>query len=304
MGRFEYMKKTIILIIIFLSIAMYGCTSSGDSEDADNSSGAENNKENKPTLTLGVTPWTSTVPPTEIVKKVLEDMGYEVEETEADLGVTMTGVSKGDVDIFMDYWEPQHKPYFDEYSDSIEIVSTSYDDAARGIAVPEYMEDVNDVGDLKGKEDRVNNEVLAIAESDPTVQEIPKLIDLYDLNMEMINSSEAAMLAAAKSKIEKEEPVVLFGWRPHSMFNLLDIKLLTNKEDTEILSPSSIHVVAHNELKENAPEAYEFLSNWSISIDDIEDMIIKIDNGEDPEEVAQEWIDDNQDKVDEMKNNK
>ncbi|HLR63303.1 MAG TPA: glycine betaine ABC transporter substrate-binding protein [Lentibacillus sp.] len=298
------MKKTVILITIFLSIAMYGCTPSGGSEATGNSNGAENEKENKPTLTLGITPWTSTVPPTEIVKIVLENMGYKVEDTEADLGVTMAGLSKGDVDIFMDYWNPQHKTYLDEFSDSIEVVSTSYDDAARGIAVPKYMEDVNDVGDLKGIEDKVNNEVLAISESDPTVKEIPKLIDIYDLDMEMINSSEAAMLSAAKSKIEKEEPVVLFGWRPHSMFNLLDIKLLTNKKAPEVLTPSSIHVLAHKELKENAPEAYEFLSNWSIPIDDIEDMIIKIDNGEDPEQIAQEWIDDNQDKIDEMKNNK
>ncbi|MBY7142421.1 glycine betaine ABC transporter substrate-binding protein [Virgibacillus sp. NKC19-3] len=296
------MKKTVIFITIFLFIAMYGCESGGGSDTTASSNGTDNEKGDKPTLTLGITPWTSTVPATEIVKIVLKDMGYEVEGTEADLGVTMAGLSKGDVDIFMDYWDPQHKPYLDEFSDSIDVVSTSYDDAARGIAVPKYMEDVNDVDDLKGKEDIVNNEVLAIEESDPTVEEIPKLIDIYDLDMEMTNSSEAAMLAAAKSKIEKEEPVVLFGWRPHSMFHLLDIKLLTNKNAPEVLTPSTIHVLANQELKDNAPEAYAFLRNWRIPIDDIEDMIIKIDNGENPEEVAQDWIDDNQDKIDEMKN--
>lgn len=290
-------KALVILVTIVLSIVMYGCTSSGVSNSTDR------NVENNTKLTIGMTPWTSTVPPTKIVKILLEDMGYEVEEVDANLGVMMAGVAEGDVDIFMDYWEPQHSQYLDEFSDSIEVVSTSYDNAARGIAVPKYMEDVNDVGDLKGIEDTVNNEVLAIEESDPTVEEIPILIDLYDLDMEMINSSEAAMLADARTKIEREEPVVLFGWRPHSMFNLLDIKLLTNNIDPEILDPSTVHVVVHNELHQNAPEAYEFLSNWSIPIDDIEEMIIKIDNGEDPEEVAQEWIDNNQDKVDTMLGN-
>ena len=53
-------------------------------------------------------------------------------------------------------------------------------------------------------------------------------------------------------------------------------------------------------LKKNAPEAYEFLSNWSIDIDDLEAMIVAIEDGADPEVVAREWIDNNQDKVNEM----
>jgi glycine betaine/proline transport system substrate-binding protein len=46
-------------------------------------------------------------------------------------------------------------------------------------------------------------------------------------------------------------------------------------------------------LKDNAPEAYEFLSNWNITLDEVEEMIVKIEEG-------QEWIDSNQDKVNEM----
>ncbi|MFD1362347.1 glycine betaine ABC transporter substrate-binding protein [Lentibacillus salinarum] len=300
------MKKTlVILLTILLSIVMYGCTSSGESEGAGNSSGASNdtgnNNEEKPTLTFGKTPWTSTVPPTEIAKKVLEEMGYKVEEKQGELGVVFTGLSADDVNIFMDYWEPQHKQYLEEYSDSVEIVSTSYEDADWGIAVPKYMEDVNDVGDLKGKEDTVNNEVLAIVESDPAVQDIPKAIDEYDLDMEMTNSSEAAMLAAAKEKIDEKEPVALFGWRPHTMFNLLDIKLLTNNKAPELFPSATVSVVANKELKEKAPEAYEFLSNWRLPIDDMEDMLVKIDEGKNPEDVAQTWIDNNQDTIDEMK---
>ena len=43
-----------------------------------------------------------------------------------------------------------------------------------------------------------------------------------------------------------------------------------------------------------------FLSNWSIPIDDLEAMIVAIEDGGDPTEVAREWIDNNQDKVKEM----
>src|SRR5699024_3114257 len=183
-------------------------------------------------LIFGKTPWTSTVPPTEIAKIILEDMGYTVEEEEADVGVVFAGLGSGDIDIFMDYWNANHNLLYEKFEDSLETLSTSYENAEWGLAVPEYMEGVDDIGDLKGIEDTVNHEVIAIEAGEPAVEDVPKVLEEYDLDMEMINSSEAAMIAATKVKVAAEEPVVLFAWRPHSMFNQMDIKLLTNEKAT------------------------------------------------------------------------
>ncbi|WP_373893763.1 glycine betaine ABC transporter substrate-binding protein [Virgibacillus sp. CBA3643] len=290
-------KSLVILITILLSAVIYGCSSSSEAENADN------NTEDKPTLTLGQTNWTSTIVPTQIVKQILEDMGYNVEVQDAELGAVYTGLSTADVDIFMDSWSPQQDQYMEEYSDSIERISASYEDAGAGMVVPEYMEDINDVGDLKGREDIVNNEILAISEADPAMEDLQDIIDAYDLDMEMVNSSEGAMLAAAEAKIEEQEPVVLYGWEPHSMFQQLDLKILTNEKVPEIYGDTSIHVTVQNGLQEKAPEAYNFLSNWSISIDDMTEMITKIDDGQNSEDVAQTWIENNQDEIDNMKSN-
>lgn len=292
------MKKSLfILITILLSVVMYGCSSSDEAENA------SNNKETKPTLTLGETNWTSTIVPTEIVKKILENMDYKVEVVKAGLGSVYAGLSTGDVDIFMDSWAPQQNQYMKKYPDSIKRISTSYEGADAGMVVPKYMKNINDVGDLKGKEDMVNNEILAISKADPAMEDLQEIIDAYDLDIEMVNSSEGAMLAAAKSKIEDKEPVLLYGWEPHSMFQRLGLKILTNKKVPEIYGNTSVHVAAHKGLKKEAPEAYKFLSNWSISIDDMEEMITKIYNGENSEDVAQNWIDNHQDKIDKMKDN-
>lgn len=290
------MNRTFILLITILaSIVMIGCSSNNEAEVAKTNDDV--------TLTLGKTPWTSTQPPTEIATIILEDMGYEVEEEQADVGVIFEGFSSGDIDIFMDYWEPQHKHFLERNKDSAEIVSTSYEHADWGMAVPEYMEEINDVGDLKGIEDKVDHEVIAIEKGDPAVEDVPKVIDKYDLDMEMVNSSEAAMMTEAKERLKDKEPFVMFGWRPHSMFNSLNIKLLTSEKAPEYFESSTVYVVAENELKERAPDAYEFLSNWDIPIDDVEEMISQIDDGEEPKHVAQEWVDKNQDKIDEMLNN-
>jgi len=296
-------RNIVLLITILLSIVMYGCASNGDTEETDESNSASNDTDNNETLTLGKTPWTSTVPPTEIAAIILEDMGYEVEVEEADVGVVFAALASEDINIFMDYWVANHNLLFEEFSDSLEILSTSYENAEWGLAVPEYMEDVNDIGDLKGKEDLVNNEVIGIEAGEPAQEDVPKVLEEYDLDMELVNSSEAAMLAAARDSIDNNEPIVVFSWRPHSMFNHLDIKLLTNEKATDYFIASDVAVVANENLKEDAPEAYEFLSNWSMPIDDIEEMIAEIEDGEDPEDVAQTWVDNNQDKIDEMLGN-
>ncbi len=277
--------------ILFL-IGIIGC--SNDAEEKQGSDGGDT------TITFGVTPWTSTVPPTKIASLILQDLGYNVEEIEADAGNVYAGLSKGDLDVFMDSWFPAQEHYVEKYSDSIEAIAVSYDEADSGFVVPEYMEDINDVADLRGKEDLFGNEAYTIEEGDPAMENLNKVIEGYGIDITQVNSSEGAMMAMAIKKMENEEPVLFYGWRPHTMFNKHDVKILTNDETPEYFSGSSINVITNKELKEKASEVYEFLTNWSISLEDVEEMIAQIDDGQDPEEVAREWIDNNEDKVNEM----
>lgn len=160
------------------------------------------------------------------------------------------------------------------------------------------MEDINKIEDLVGKEDLFENKIFGVEPGGNAAKIIDELIEGYGLDMEQVNSSEGGMLAQAIRLIEQEKPVVFYGWRPHTMFNKLDIKVIDDSKG--YFSNPEIHVMTNAGLKEEAPEAYEFLSNWSISIDDVEEMIVAIEDGGDPEEVAREWIDNNQDKVNEM----
>ncbi|CQR46324.1 Glycine betaine/carnitine transport binding protein GbuC precursor [Paraliobacillus sp. PM-2] len=289
------MKKLIFGFVTLTFLFIFaGCNSNGDA--ADDGSG---NEEASQTITFGVTPWTSTVPPTAIAKILLEDMGYTVEETSADAGSVYVGLSRGDIDVFMDAWLPAHNTYLEKYADSIENTATSYGPADAGLVVPTYMEDINSVSDLVGREGEFNNKLYSIEKGASVTGYINDVIDQYGLDMNQVNSSEGGMLAQAMKSMEQEEPVLFYGWRPHTMFNKLDIKVL--EEEKDIFGTASVHVITNNELKETAPDAYEFLSNWSIPIDDVEAMIGKIeDEGQEPSAVAQEWIDNNQEKVDAM----
>lgn len=288
------MKKILLTAILILLTAFAAACSSDSAETEEGTAG-----ESQKTITFGVTPWTSTIPPTKIAGLILEDMGYEVKETEADAGSVYTGLSRGDLDVFMDAWVPMHQNYLDKFEDEIESTSVSYPEAETGWAVPVYMEDINTLEDLKGREDEFNNEFYGIEKGAGASIESDEIIEAYEFDMAQVNSSEGGMLAQAQRMMEKEEPVVFYGWRPHTMFNKFDLKVLTN--DKGFFETSSVEVITNKELKENAPEAYEFLSNWNITIDEVEEMIVKIEEGGDPVEVAQEWIDNNPEKVAEMK---
>ncbi|WP_347549117.1 glycine betaine ABC transporter substrate-binding protein [Pseudalkalibacillus hwajinpoensis] len=290
------MKKILFgIMTTFLMVLIIGC-----SEQEEASSEASNEEASKDqTITFGVTPWTSTVPPTKVAGLILEDMGYTVEETKSNVGGVFMGLSRGDVDVFMDSWFPMHKVHMDKFGDKLERTAVSYPKAETGWVVPAYMEDVNSVSDLKGMEDQFGNKMYGIEKGASATKESEEMIKAYGLDMKQVNSSEGGMMAQAIRMMNQEKPVVFFGWRPHTMFNKYDLKVLEN--DKGFFAPSSVEVVTNRKLSEKAPEAYEFLSNWSISIDDVEQMIVEIEEeGRDPEEVAQEWIDNHQEKVNEM----
>src|SRR5690625_5773167 len=83
------MKKVLVMItVLCLSIGLYGCGAADDDEENE-----EVNQEEQE-LVLGLTTWTSTIPPTEVVIDILEDMGYQIEVEEADIGVIYAGLAK------------------------------------------------------------------------------------------------------------------------------------------------------------------------------------------------------------------
>ncbi|NBG88451.1 glycine betaine ABC transporter substrate-binding protein [Isachenkonia alkalipeptolytica] len=283
------MKKKLILGVLLITVLLFTACGNDEGEEA-----AE--------ISFGVTPWTSTVPPTEVASLIIQEMGYEVSYMETDAAGVYMGLAGDDNDIFMDGWIPAHEVYFETYEDEVESISISYDEAEQGWVVPEYMEDINSIEDILGNEELFNNEMYSIEDGASITEVIDELIEGYGLEMTQVNSSEAAMIAQVMRNMENEEPVVFYGWRPHTMFRNLDIKLID--DDRGYFEESSVHVVVDKKLQEKAPDVYAFLENWSIDIGDVEQMIVEIeDEGRDPEEVAQEWIDNNQEKVDEMINN-
>jgi glycine betaine/proline transport system substrate-binding protein len=288
-------NKLMVVLILFVFFVV-GCNSN---EDKNDKNGVEPEKANT-TITFGVTPWTSTVPPTTVARLILEDMGYIVEEISADAGGVYAGLSRGDIDVFMDAWLPDmHRDYMNQFGEKIDDIAVSYPDGELGWVTPTYVENVNSIEDIKGKESEFDGKIYGIEEGAGMTMTSREMIKEYGLDLEYVASSEGGMLAQSSRLIQSEKPVLFLGWRPHPMFVDYDLKVL--QDPKQFFKTSEVHVLTNINFKEKVPEAYEFLNNWSIDVGDIEKMIVEIDNNKrDAEEVAQEWIDDNQDKVNKM----
>lgn len=292
-------NKAVLLglgLFLFLAGIVTGCGTNGGNVQTGASGESSGTK---PTITFGVTPWTSTIPPTQVAKAILEQMGYTVKLQDADAGVVYAGLSKGDIDVFMDAWLPDmHKNYMEKYKGSIEDVAVSYPDGELGWVIPAYVGGIESIEDLKGKEELFGKKIYGIEEGAGMTITSREMIQAYGLDLEYQASSEPGMLTQAKRMISAKKPILFLGWRPHSMFVQWDLKVL--KDPKGFFKTSEVHVLVHKGFDQKAPEAYQFLKRWSIPVGDVEQIILKIEDGAKPEDVAKEWIKNNQDKVNQM----
>jgi len=122
-------------------------------------------------------------------------------------------------------------------------------------------------------------------------------LEEYELNdWELVSGSGAAMTASLKKAYDKEKPIIITGWNPHWMFSKYDLKYL---EDPKGVYGGSeeIHSIGRLGLKDDHPEAYKVLQQFKWEDQDMGAIMVDIQDGEKPEVAAQNWIDENADKV-------
>lgn len=100
-------------------------------------------------IKLAYVAWDSEIASTNVVGKVLEDLGYNVTLIQLDAGPMFAAVAAGDADAMVAAWLPgTHAAYMEEYGDKLEDLGVNLEGAAIGLVVPTYM-DVNSIEDLK-----------------------------------------------------------------------------------------------------------------------------------------------------------
>lgn len=99
-------------------------------------------------IKLAYVAWDSEIASTNVVKLVLEEMGYNVTMTQVEAGPMWTAVADGSADASLAAWLPlTHATYAKEFDGKFEDLGISMTGVKIGLVVPSYME-IDSIEDL------------------------------------------------------------------------------------------------------------------------------------------------------------
>jgi glycine betaine/proline transport system substrate-binding protein len=285
-------KPLALVLALLVAVLAVGCRSGWPGSSGDK------------TLTMGSIGWTENVAVSTLTKVVMEDeLGYEEVQIKGplELGPLFQGVAGGDLAAFQDVWLPNNQSYLDkpQIKNDVELLDRWYESqTAYGIAVPDYM----DIQSLEELDQAGTDQITGIEPSasfHPVIRN--EVIPGYDLDIKLVESSTAAMLAELEKNYEAREPIVFLAWSPHWMNTEYDFHYLDDPKDLqgEFNDPARITTVVNEDLPDEDPVAYAFLKAISLDEEQVNQMEAEINEAgaNDPEKGVRNWLEDNQDVV-------
>lgn len=242
--------------------------------------------------------WTEGIAMVHVAQRILEDQGYDVSLQKADVALVFSTLAKGDADVFLEAWLPDfHKNFMDEYSDDLEELDTIYKGGKAGLVVPQYV-GIDSISELNEFKDKFNREIIGIEAGAVAMNTTRKMIDSLGLDFELNTSSESGMLATLRKRTNEKKWVVVYGWKPHWMFNRYDLKFL--KGNSEIYG-STQYIIAFSRLgfKDNNPYVARFVKNMKLDDETMGDLMETFDKTDDEEKAAKKWVKEHPDIVSE-----
>lgn len=282
---------TIIFAAMFTVFSLAGCG---------NTIGKDSGKDTgtKKQVKLGYVNWSEGVAMTNLAAVILEDkMGYDVEMTMADAGIIFTSISEGDTDAFLDGWLPvTHKEYMETYKDKVVDLGYNFENARIGLVVPAYVE-IDSIEEFNSVSDKFKGKIIGIDAGAGIMNATETAIKEYGLDAELIEGSGPAMTTMLKQAIDKNEYIAVTGWKPHWKFARWDLKFLEDPKKVygEV---ENIHTIARLGLEEDMPDVATFLKNFKMDDKQLGGLMGMIaDSDKDPLEVAREWMNQNEELV-------
>ncbi|PSL46959.1 glycine betaine/proline transport system substrate-binding protein [Salsuginibacillus halophilus] len=292
-------KKTTATSVLVGTLILAGCgDADGDESNGDNG-GTEDAAESGGSVEIGYNNWAENIAVTNMWAILLEEEGYDVEMSNMEKAPLFAGVASGDIDIGMEVWLPttdQH--HVDEYGDDFDVQGEWYEGTVLGLAVPEYMEDVNSIEDLNDYAEEFDETIMGIEPGSSLVETTEEVQEAYDLDLELQTSSEQAMISELDSAYSSEEPIVVTMWSPHWVLSEYDIKYLEDPENV-YGDGDDIVYISRDGFEEEYEEVVQYLNNMHFDDETLGALMAEINETDDAQEGAQAWIDDNRELVDE-----
>ncbi|WP_119166085.1 choline ABC transporter substrate-binding protein [Algihabitans albus] len=244
--------------------------------------------------------WTDITATTALATTVLEGLGYETDTEVLSVPVTYASMKNGDVDVFLGNWMPTMEADLAPYREdgSVEVVGANLEGAKYTLATLRYTADdgLEDFADIAGFAEELDGRIYGIEPGNDGNRLIQDMIDggLFGLaDFEVVESSEQGMLSQVRRAEREEEPVVFLAWEPHPMNANHEIVYLTGGD--EVFGPdfggATVYTNVRTGYLEACPNVGRFLTNLTFTLTmENEVMGAILDEGEDPAEAAEAWL--------------
>jgi glycine betaine/proline transport system substrate-binding protein len=244
--------------------------------------------------------WTDITATTATASVVLEALGYAPSTQMLSVPVTYTSLSSGDIDVFLGNWMPTMEADIAPYREdgSVETVTTNLTGAKYTLAVPAYTYEagLQSFEDIANFRDELNGQIHGIEPGNDGNRLILDMIEADQFGLggfEVVESSEAGMMSAVTRAARQEQHIVFLGWEPHPMNANIDMEYLSGGDD--VFGPdyggATVHTNVRAGYTEECPNVGRFLENLVFSLEmENEIMGAILDDGQDPEAAATEWL--------------
>lgn len=229
---------------------------------------------------------------------LLRVLGYDASSSLLGTGVIYETLATNNLDVFLGYWDPAMITYSAPYEQDgrVERVRQNLEGAKYTFAVPAYVYDagVTDIADLADHADQFGNQLYGIeAGSNQLMFDIIADPAFKLDGWEVVESSEAAMLAEVERKVANQEFIVFQGWAPHPMNTRFDMRYLTGGDAYygPDFGAATVSTQVRKDYLSECPNMGQLLQNLSFTIDfENEGMGLLIDQGMDPVDAGTQML--------------
>jgi len=183
--------------------------------------------------------WTDVTATTALTGAMLDAMGYKSDIKLLEVPVTFASMKNKDIDVFIGNWMPSMEADIKDYiaDGSVDVIGANLPTGAfYTLAVPEYTwnKGLKDFKDISKFKDGLKAKLIGIEPGNDGNRHILDMIKDPKFSLagfELIESSEAGMLAEVTKATHNNEDVVFLGWAPHPMNTTFKMKYLTGGDD-------------------------------------------------------------------------
>ncbi|AIL59572.1 choline ABC transporter substrate-binding protein [Pseudomonas alkylphenolica] len=251
---------------------------------------------------LGVVNWTDVMATSAMTQVLLDGLGYKTKQTSASQQIIFAGIRDQRLDMFLGYWNPIMTQTITPFIDAKQVKvleQPSLNDARATLAVPKYLADkgLKTFADIARFEKELGGKIYGIEPGSGANTQIKAMISKNQFGLgkfQLVESSEAGMLAAVDRAVRRNEAVVFFGWAPHPMNVNIDMAYLSGSEGA--LGPdegrATVWTVTAPDYAERCPNANRLLSNLKFSAEDESRMMQPLLEHKDALASARQWLQD------------